>query len=198
MINLLGSSAKDEIRSARLNVQLRKFAFLSIFVAVGIFAIYGVGFYFVMSEKEAAEHRLNQDKTAVAKYQAVQNEAKAYKANLAIASKVLASGMSYSTFLTETARILPAGSILTNLTLTDIGGSAIAVKSNEISLHARTTSYAGALQIKESLESSDLFEKTNLADVNYVEASPESTATEKKYPYTVNVSVTISKQGAGN
>lgn len=197
MINLLGDEAKNEIRSARLNVQLRKFALLSFFVAVGIFAIYGVGFYFVMGEKDIAEHQLNQDNASVAKYRAVRAKVKDYKTNLAIANKVLTSSMSYSTFLTSTARTLPAGSILTNLTLTNIGGTS-GGKTSEISLHARTTSYGGALQIKESLELSDIFEKVSLADINQVEASAESTATEKKYPFTVNVSVTISKQGVSN
>mgnify|MGYP006366145747 CR=1 FL=1 len=197
MINLLGDEAKNEIRSARLNVQLRKFALLSFFVAVGIFAIYGVGFYFVMGEKDIAEHQLNQDNASVAKYRAVRAKVKDYKTNLAIANKVLTSSMSYSTFLTSTARTLPAGSILTNLTLTNIGGTS-GGKTSEISLHARTTSYGGALQIKESLELSDIFEKVSLADTNQVEASAESTATEKKYPFTVNVSVTISKQGVSN
>lgn len=193
MINLLGEQQKNEIRSARLNVQLRMFALLSFFVAVGILAIYGVGFYLVMNEKDIAQRQLNQDKDAVSAYQSVKKEAIAYKANLTIAKKVLSSSMSYSTFLTETARTLPAGSVLTALTLTDIGSTT----ANQVSLRARTISYGGALQIKESLEASAVFEKVSLTDINKLEVSSESSETDKKYPFTVNVSVTISKQSAG-
>lgn len=199
MINLLGTNQKEEIRAARLNVQLRKYALLSVFVAIGVLAVYGVGFYFVMNEKDRAQQQLNQDKAAVTRYQTVQKDAKIYKANLAIANKVLSSGVSYSTFLTDAAHSLPAGSILTDLTLSNLGGSTTTTalgSSSAIALHARTTSYGGALQVKDSLEASDVFEKVSITDVKRSEITAESTAIEKKYPFTLNVSVVITKQKA--
>ena len=198
MINLLTPIQKEEIKAARLNVQLRKYVLLSSFVAIGIFAVYGVGFYFVINEKDRAQQQLNQDEAAVVRYQTVQKEAKAYKANLTIANKVLSSGMSYSTFITNAALALPGGSILTDLSLNNLGGSTVgtAPGSGAITLHARTTSYGVALQVKDSLEASDVFEKVSITDVKKAEINAESTAREKKYPFTLNVSVTVTKQKA--
>lgn len=195
MINLLSPSQKEEIRAARLNVQLRKYLLLSSFVTVAVLAVYGVGFYLVINDKEQAQQQLNQDEAAVIRYQAVQKDAKAYKANLAIANKVLSSGASYSTFLTNAAQALPPGSVLTDLALNELGGAVAASVpvSGTITLHARTTSYGGALQIKESLEASDVFESVSITDVTKNTITDQSTALEKKYPFTVNVSVVVTK-----
>lgn len=198
MINLLSPSQKEEIRASRLNVQLRKYVLLSSFVAIAVLAVYGVGFYLVINDKNQAQQQLNQDEAAVIRYQEVQKEAKSYKTNLAIANKVLTSGVSYSTFLTSAAQALPAGSILTDLSLSDLGGPTVVAipGSGTITLHARTTSYGGALQIKDSLEASDVFEKVSIIDVTKNEINDQSSAFEKKYPFTVNVNVAITKQKA--
>ncbi len=198
MINLLSPVQKEEIKAARLNVQLRKYVLLSSFVAVAIIAVYGIGFYFVINEKDKAQQQLSQDESAVVRYQSVQKDAKAYKTNLTIANKVLTSGQSYSTFLTSVAQALPGGSILTDLTMNDLGGPTVATAAGAgaITLHARTTSYGGALQVKDSLEASDVFENVSITDVKRAEITAESTALEKKYPFTLNVSVDIPKQKA--
>ncbi len=198
MINLLSPSQKEEIKAARLNVQLRKYLLLSIFVTIAMLGVYGVGFYIVTNEKDKALQQLNQDEVAVVHYQAVQKEAKAYKSNLATANKVLASGASYSTFLTSAAQALPTGSVLTDLVLSDLGGSTVSAAggTGSVVLHARTTSYGGALVLKDSLEKSDVFESVSITDVKRADVTAESTAIEKKYPFTLNVSVIITKQKA--
>lgn len=196
VINLLGTQAKAEIRAARLNVRLRRFALLSFFACLVVFAIYGVGFYYVMQEKAVAEQQLNQDKAAVQKFEKILNEARTYKSNLAIASKVLSTGTSYSTFLTETARILPPGSILTGLTLSNLGASSTVAKSNTFVLNARATSYGGALLVKENLETSALYENVSLNDVTAVEITTQSTALDKKYPFILTIKATASTQTA--
>lgn len=196
MINLLSPTQKEEIRAARLNVQLRKYVLLSAFVAIAVLTVYGVGFYLVLNDKDRAQQQLNQDEAAVIRYQAVQQEAKAYKANLTIANKVLMNGVSYSAFLTSAAQALPAGSVLTDFSINDLGGTSVvaAPGGGGITLHARTTSYGGALQIKDSLEASEVFEKVSITDVKKSELNDQSTALEKKYPFAVNVNVTVTKQ----
>lgn len=197
MINLLSPAQKEEIKAARVNVQLRQYVLLSSFVAIAILAVYGIGFYLVIGEKEKAQQQLDQNAVAAIEYQTVQKEAKTYKSSLTIAKKVLSSGVSYSTFLTSVAQALPAGSVLTDLVLNDLGGSTVvATRSGGIVLHARTTSYGGALQVKDSLEASAVFESVSITDVKKVEAGAESTALEKRYPFTLDVSVGITKQGA--
>lgn len=200
MINLLGTTQKAEIKAARLNVQLRKYAMLSVFVAIGVLAIYGVGFYLVMSDKDKAQQQLVQDEATTNQYLSVQRDAKAYKSNLTVASKVLDSGVSYSSFIMEIARSLPAGSILNDLTLTDIGGSSVATAATQnggVILHTRTTSYGGALKVKESLEASAIFENVNITSIRKTESTAESAEAEDlRYPFALEVSVVITKQKA--
>lgn len=195
MINLLSPAQKEEIKAGRVNVQLRKYVLLSSFVAVAILAVYGVGFYIVIGEKEKAQQQLDQDAVTAVRYQTVQKDTKTYKTNLVIAKKVLTNGVSYSTFVTSVAQALPAGSVLTDLVLNDLGGSTVAATgSGDVILHARTTSYGGALQVKDSLEASTVFESVSITDVKKVDVTAESTSLEKKYPFTLDVSVVITKQ----
>lgn len=198
MINLLGTTQKEEIRAARLNVQLRKYVLLGAFVAVGIFAIYIVGLYLVMNDKDKAQQQLDQDKAAVGQYHKVQTDAKAYKANLDIAKKVLSSGTSYSTFITQIAAALPAGSILTDLALTDLGNMPVKPTPGtaSITLHARATDQDHVLKIKENLEKSAIFENVSIADTLEADITAQSSDLERKYPIIVNVSVVVTKQKA--
>lgn len=197
MINLLGTQQKEEIRAARLNVQLRKYALLSFFVFLGILAVYGVGFYLVETDRAHAEEQLSRDTATSNQYDSVKKEAKTYKSNLTIAKKVLSSGLSYSTFLTEAAHSLPPGSVLTDITLTDLGattGTAANAATSAITLHARTTDYATALKVKDSLEASPLFENVHITNVQQDILTDASTARQKQYPFTLNVNISITKQ----
>lgn len=202
MINLLSTAQKEDIRAARLNVRLRRFALLCFVALVIILGIYGVGFYFVQSDRASADKELAANKLAVEneEYKSVVADSKAYKANLTIADKVLTSGVSYSTFVTETARILPGGTILTSLTLTNLGAPAKAAtaSSNALTLVARTTSYDVALLLQKQLENSDLYEKVSINDASILADKDRTTATDKKYPVSLTVKANISKTKVKN
>ena len=195
MINLLSPETKRNIRAARLNVRLRKYVVLSLFVALAVFVIYGGGFYLIMTEKALADQQLNDDKSNSTAYQPILARAKAYKSDLIIAKKVLLTGVSYSSFITSTAQALPKTSILTGLTLTNLGATGQSTaNANKLTLQAKSASYGDGLILKDSLEQSDLFENVSISTITKIEPTDASTELEKKYPYSVTLNVTITKQ----
>lgn len=196
MINLLSTTQKQDIRAARLNVRLRRFVLLCSSALLIILGIYGVGFYFVQADRAAADKDLAASKLATenTEYKKVVEDAKAYKSNLSIADKVLTSGVSYSTFVTETAGLLPQGTVLSGLTLTNLGAPATAgnANANTLTIVARTTNYDVALQLQKSLEDSALYEKVSISDVSILAEDARPTNTDKKYPVSLNVKAKIS------
>lgn len=197
MINLLSPAVKDDIRAARLNVRLSRFALLCSGALIVVLGIYGVGLYAVQQDRAAADKEIlvNQQATKNKEYETTVTEAKAYKTNLTIADKVLSSGISYSSFVTETARLLPPGTLLASLSLSNLGAPATPANAaaNSLTLNARTTSYDGALQLQKSLEDSDLYEKVSISNVSIVPEESRSTNTDKKYPVTLTVKATVSQ-----
>lgn len=199
MINLLSPKTKKNIRAARRNVQLRKYVVLVFIATIGTMAIYGIGFYTVMADQSRAEMQLNKDEAAKRSYAQVLSTAKEYKNNLKVASKVLSAGIVYSDFLIQTAQALPADSVLTDLSLSAAKASTTttAVKADSIVLNARSATYGAALQVKNNLENSTLFENVNLSSITMQKITAESSALERKYPFTLVINVTVStKRGS--
>ena len=203
MINLLSPAQKGDIRAARLNVRLRRAALLCFGALLIILGIYGVGFFFVQGDRTTADKELAASKLATedANYKKVVTDAKAYKTNLTVAEKVLTSGVSYSSFVVETARLLPPGTVLTGLTLSNLGAPATganAATANTLTILARTTSYDVSLQLQKSLEDSELYEKVSISDVSILAENARLTNSDKKYPVSMTVKARISKIKASN
>lgn len=203
MINLLSPSQKADIRASRLNVRLRRASLLCLSALLIILGIYGVGFFFVQGDRITADKELATSKLATEDedYKKVVADAKGYKTNLTIADKVLSSGVSYSSFVIETARILPAGTVLTGLTLSNLGAPATganAATANSLTLLARTTSYDVALQLQKNLENSELYEKVSISDASILAENVRITNADKKYPVSLTVKARISKIKAGS
>lgn len=203
MINLLSPTQKGDIRAARLNVRLRRAALLCLGALLIILGIYGVGFFFVQGDRTTADKELAASKLATEdkNYKKVVTDAKAYKTNLTVAEKVLTSGVSYSSFVVETARLLPPGTVLTGLTLSNLGAPATganAATANTLTILARTTSYDVSLQLQKSLEDSELYEKVSISDVSILAENARLTNSDKKYPVSMTVKARISKIKASN
>lgn len=197
MINLLSPDTKQNIRAARTNVKLRRYTFLCALAAIAVFIIYAGGFYLILADKATADQQLSSDKSNTSAFQPILERAKTYKANLVVAKKVLSTGMSYSSFIIGTAQALPKSSVLTNLSLTNLGIESTSSKSpntNTLTLQARSKSYGAGLMLKESLEKSDLFENVNISTIAKSDPGEGATNIEIEYPYIVSINVTITKQ----
>lgn len=193
MINLLSQDRKANIRAARLNVILRRYVFGLILTILAMIAAFGIGYAFTIMQRNAATAEREKNEQAVAQYSKVASEAKAFADNLTSAKAILSNEVLFSKLMTDIAKTMPRGSVLTNLsvTTTDIGGK-------PINLSARTMD-AGAtpLKIKSELEASPLFENVSINSISKNPPSDEDPIIARKYPVTVDLYVTLSR-GAGS
>lgn len=191
MINLLNPGSISDIKSARFNVRLRRYMILIALIGLGIIGIYGAGFWFAHQEYAVANERHEKSEQELQHYAAVQKKIIDYRANLKIADKILNSGVVFSQFLTDTGNVMPANTILSNLTISTQTPSA-SQKPGSLVLEARTKSYDDALKLKESLTSSSLFSDVRIISVNVPEKRAAS-GIESVYPYQARYDVVINQ-----
>lgn len=192
MINLVSPEQKRTIRAARINVMLVHYAVALTSLGLLIALIYGLGFWIVGQEKQAITERLESQSEQSKAYTKVEKEADTFRNNLKIAKAILGKEISYSDFLITLADDLPNGAIVSNLSL---GGTAAAAKGG-MTLDARTSSYAKALELKTKLEESVLFENVSITSATRPDNISGLTGLEARYPYEVSYNVKLSKQTA--
>ena len=181
MINLLNPEQFAELQAARLNFKLRRYIIMAVFAALGVVAIYGGGYWFASNEHQLAS---NQHESALAElknYEDVKKRMTEYRANLAIADKILGTQLVYSDFLVKTAQAMPENTILASLALSTKATVAAAQKGL-MTLEARTKSYDDALRLKESLEASPMFSDVRLKQTSTPEKLPDG-GIERTYPF---------------
>lgn len=189
MINLLSPESKRSIRAARLNVMLRMYLVLSLFVLGGMATIYGVGFYLIANERAAAERDRENGDIQLAQYKAATQQAETYKANLAVVKQILSSEIVFSTFLINTGKAMPANTILSNLTLsTNVKAGA---KPGATSLEARAKSYEDVLRLKEELDKSGIFTNVSIVSTTRPEDISKLVGVDRMYPFEATLNVTI-------
>lgn len=187
MINIISPEQKREIRAARINVILVRYAIMLVSLAVLIVLIYGLGFWLVGHEKQAVNDKLLSQTEQSKAYDAVEKEAETFRQNLTIAKSILSKETSYSTFLTTLANDLPSGTVLVNLSL---GGTTTAQKG--LNLDTRASSYAKVLELKNDLEQSTLFENVSIVSASRPDDIGTLTGLEAKYPYEASFNVKLS------
>lgn len=192
MINIISPEQKREIRAARINVILVRYAIMLVSLAVLIVLIYGLGFWLVGQEKKAVNDKLLSQTEQSKAYDAVEKEAETFRQNLTIAKSILSKETSYSTFLTTLASDLPSGTVLVNLSL---GGTATAQKG--LNLDTRANSYAKVLELKNDLEQSTLFENVSIVSASRPDDIGTLTGLEAKYPYEASFNVKLSATNPG-
>lgn len=192
MINLISPEQKRTIRAARINVMLVHYAIALVSLGLLIGLIYGLGFWIVDQEKMAVETKLQSQSEQSKTYTAVEKEANAFRDNLKVAKAILGKEISYSDFLITLAGSLPSGTVITNLSL---GGATAAAKGG-MTLDARTSSYAKALELKGKLEESVLFEDVSITSATRPDNINLLTGLEARYPYEVSYNVKLSKRTA--
>lgn len=191
MINLISPEQKRTIRAARINVMLVHYAIALVSLGLLIGLIYGLGFWIVGQEKTAVDAKLLSQSEQSKAYAAVEREADSFRDNLKVAKAILGKEISYSDFLITLASDLPGGAVITNLSL---GGTTVTKAG--MTLDARTSSYAKALELKSNLEDSVLFEDVSITSATRPENITSLTGLNARYPYEVSYNLKLSKQTA--
>lgn len=197
MINLLNPSELRELKAARINVRLRRYATLT-FVTLGIVGtIYAISFQLVSDSYGEAIAKSKLSEQQLASYEPIKTTAKEYRANLTIAKRILGSEIAFSDFIIELASSLPPNTILSDLNLSTKsigvmdGGKRVATQ-----LNARAKSYSDAIALKTNLEKKDnLFSEIRITSTSLSDITNSSDKLTRDYPYNVTLNAIIADQG---
>lgn len=192
MINLMPPIARRDLKAARINVLLVRYVVMLFALTLTVTAVYGVGFWVAHQEKQTMLARLDDQNTRAKEFSKVRQEAQDYRNNLKIAKQILDKGVPYSKFLAILARDIPSGSIISSLALGSQTSVVAGKTANTIDMRARTTSEAKAIELKNRLEESKLFENVRINNITRPESLDSLQSIELKYPYEVVLTATLS------
>lgn len=186
MINLVAPDEKKQLRAARHNHTLANYLtifFLSVLVLVGVF---GVGFYITLAETEAAVAQKAQNDQSAQTFANTRKAADDFAKDLLVAKTILESDVRFSQLISDIAAVIPSGVILSNLTFTSQAGDA------PLTINAKAKSYDGTITLKNSLETSPIFENVQIISAT---TSAGQDAEADDYPINISVSVQFSPSG---
>ena len=196
MINLLPYDYRSELRAARTNVLLTKYIGTlggAILVLGGL--VYGAHITLDAS-RASAQEAMDASIVRADRYSQTRALAESLRTDLATAKLMLDQKISYTKLIYEISDALPAGVVLSTLTLDP------ASFGSEMTLNASAKDFKSASQLETRLASkSDLFSSVKLLSMESgegttgenTEQSPDAVATAE-YPIQVSVSVLINKE----
>jgi Tfp pilus assembly protein PilN len=195
MINLLPPDTKKQIMAARTNTVLVRYVLMFSTVFMLTLGAFGAGFYFSAREKTLAQDALQMENAKTAKYSDIKAKAEDFAKDLATAKSVFSNGVSYSQLLLDIAEVVPAGSVINNLSLTS------STFGTPLTITGQTKTLADVEKLKVSLEQSSLFENVSTGSVTIGDAggaNDSGNGSEKTdYPISVTLSATLSKPQEG-
>lgn len=177
MINLLSPDDKKLLRAARTNTILLRYYLLAVLVIAGASVVLAGGFYIADQNKNNFQVELSRAESDTADYAKVKQQSEEFANNLKVAKQILATEVVYSKMITDIANTIPAGTILTSLTLTP------ETISKKMELSFKTKSYDQGIALKSTLEDSDLF-----SDVSITSITSKGEEGSGAYPTDVNIS----------
>jgi len=178
MINLLPYETKQQIRAARINTILVRYIIILGFSFVFIVVVCLGTYYFLNNNKTSAEE--SSDNTSSA---SVQAQASIIRTNLATSKSILDQQVSYSEILTGIAVILPSGTIINSLSLSDSSFG------STLNLQVLSTSDSNEQVLKSNIEKSSLFSSYELVSI----AKNDAASTKTKYPSAISISFIINR-----
>lgn len=179
MINLLPPEIKTETNAARLNRLLLRYNIMVLGALVFSLAFMGVVYIFLVNAKTVAESTIENNIARAGDYQSVESEANTFKTDLTSAKQILDGDVRYTNIILEIAKVLPPGVVLDTLSLDS------QTFGTPTTLAANARDYPTVLRLKESLQSSTVFENVSIQTI--------SNSGSGDYPLSATFSVTIPK-----
>lgn len=183
MINLLPTEDKVLIRAARQNTILLRYVLLFSLVLLLTLGSFGGGFYAAQHTKLLAEQALKNEDIKAGKYAATKKAAEDFAKDLATAKSVFSDGISYSQLLLDIAEVIPAGTVINSLNLS---GNSF---GSSLNIAGKAKDLGKVEELKNKLETSDLFEGVSIASLTVGDPSNKDSA----YQYDVSFKATLSK-----
>ncbi len=162
MINLLPPDIKREVRFARFNVTLIQYVILVIAISVGVIAIMIFGGNLVASNESSLNDIIDDEKARVAELAPVNEEAKELSQKIDLIGAILIREVKLSELLTNIGGLMPTGSVLTTLSLSE-------TKDDPIILEASIQDESTAAVLRENLVNSELFSNADIISITLVD-----------------------------
>jgi Tfp pilus assembly protein PilN len=194
MINLLPVESKKQIRAARNNHVIRRYYSLLLITAALLVIVFGIGFKVTFDQEASYISIKGQNEKEVAKFESVRKAAQNFSSDLDVAKTILASDVRLTTTITSIASVIPSGVILSNLSLNTQDTT-----NAPLTINARAKTYDQALELKNNLEASPIFENVSLVSVTTgISTSSVDDGTVAAYPVAVTISAKLTKTAGGS
>lgn len=183
MINILPDDKKKELRAAHSNVTLTRYL-LVLLGSAGFLILMSFVVYAVLDDtKRSAEQVIAINEQGDSPYASVLTRANSLRSELSNAKSILDSEVRYSKILSSIAKLMPSGTIIDSITLSD----KILTTSTTLTVYARDTDTA--IKLRSNFEESPVFTSVSFQGIN-------TSSSLAGYNVSATVNVSISK-GAG-
>jgi len=162
MINLLPPQTKEAIKYARRNVTMIQYVALVVLVAFAIISTLMFGQAVISRNEADIKTSIENSQSKITELEKVNEEAEELSSTIETISTLLASEVKFSELLTEIGSLLPSGTVLTNLAVSDD-------RSEPIILDTNVTNETASAILRENLSDSDLFTSADIISITLVD-----------------------------
>jgi len=159
VINLLPPDIKKETKFARINVALMQYLLLIIVVGVALSAIMIFGGRIVASNENSLEDNISLEQDKAQELSSINDEARVPSEKIDTIGTLLAREIKFSDLLREIGSLMPKGSILTNLAISEES------QDDPLLLDASVVDEDTAAILRENLVNSNLFTNADIVSI---------------------------------
>lgn len=182
MINLMPNESKHQLRAARTNVILLRYIFILLIAACFLaFAVAGA-YYLLGQTQSSAKELIAASDTKAGVYRDTKNQVDKLSAQLSEAKNILNSEVAYSNVLINIGQLLPAGTVINSIDLSESSYSGTPVT---ITVYAINTD--AAVAARERFQKSSYFSSVNFKSVS------EGDNTIPGYPVSAEMTLVINR-----
>jgi len=181
MINLLPAEEKKQIRAARMNVVLLRYNLLLVGGVIFLVAATALASFYLVNIKQTAEKSIQENTAREGSYAEIKTKADQFRSELSNSKSILDGQISYAKAALAISKLLPQGTALTELKLSEQSFSTPLV------MNVNITDEASALALINNFKNSPLFSNVTKGKISIGSGT---------YPYIMELTVTMSKEAA--
>lgn len=182
MINLLPPKVKQDIRLARQNTLLRRWAGIFMASVAGIVIITVLGLFYIRQNinNYSLQNSRTQQDLSDQNLDQTQKQVQDISNNLKLVIQVLSREVLFSKLIQQIAVAIPSNAVLTNLQISKVQGG--------IDITAAASDYAAATQVQINIQdpANKIFNKADIVSIICGKTGSGS-AVNNKYPCTVTI-----------
>lgn len=186
MINLLPPEIKEEYIYGRRNITLRRYAITLGFGLIGTLCVVAAGLLVTQKSIDSSSTSIAQTQTDLKKQNidGIKAQAQEITDNVKLAGNVLSREVLFSKLVTQIGAVTPKNIVLTNLSITQLGG-AIDIKASATDINTATQ-----LQVNLQDPANRIFTK---ADIQNISCTDPVIIGGKPYPCNISIRALFAK-----